>query len=117
MQEKNPYENLRRPGIDALGSLITPYKVIDIYMGEDESIQALIAHDKDGRYSFGYRITFRNGRKADKSPTLDSGWFEKESFAILYFLGMIMTCKQWFSNSLIKEVHKQTFGYGQYELF
>lgn len=116
MQEKNPYENLRHPGIDALGTLITPYKVIDIYQSDTENVQILIAHDKDERYTFGYRITFANGRKADKSPNLETGWFRTSDNAVLYFLGMIISCKRWFSSELIIEARKLCVEYGQTKL-
>lgn len=117
MNEKNPYENLRHPGIDdTVVMLITPYKVIDIYKSEQEEIQILIAHSMQNHYTFGYRISFKSGRKADRTPSLESGWFNNTEEAVLYFLGLIISCKQWFSPELIIEVRKLCVEYGQTKL-
>ena len=117
MNKKNPYEHLRRPGIDEhVEMLITPYKVIDIYKSEQEEIQLLVAHSLQNHYTFGYRITFKSGRKADRSPNLESGWFRNTDEAVLYFLGLIISCEQWFSPELIIEVRKLCVEYGQTKL-
>lgn len=118
MQTQNPYEKIRYPGIAGENhKLVTPYKVIDIYASETEVVQALVAHDTDGRYTFGYRITFNNGRQVDKSPDLEAGYFSSLNDAVLYFLGMIISYRQWFSAELVAEARRQTVKYGQYTLF
>lgn len=113
----NPFESLRYPGIDDSDVIRTNFDTIEVYNNRREIVKILVADAGNGRFAFGYDIYFRNGRNAQRLPTLEMGYCSSKQNAILYFLGYIKKYASMFSENVIFEVDRLIGQYQQPSLF
>lgn len=117
MQELNPFEHLRLPGIPDSVAIRNNFDTIVVYDDRTEVVKILVADAGNNRFAFGYDIYFLNGRHANRLPSLENGYCTTANNAVLYFLGYIKKYASRFSENVRLAVDRLIWQYSQLTLF
>lgn len=113
MLKSNFFEHLRHEGeVDESDIRFYPIKSVSIFDNRIEQVEILTSCIA-GKFIGGYKIRFASGRESNQLPTLETGWFDTESNAILYYLGYFKTYGNYFTADAFDEINRLIPKYSQ----